>query len=533
VSRADTATAPSPALAPALVVAALGAIAYADSFAGVFVFDDARHIVDNAGVHALWPLSRIFAAELNSTRPLVALTFALNYAVSGTSPWSYHLFNLLVHLATAVTLFLLAHLTLRHERVPPALREQALALALCIAALWVVHPLHVGAVTYITQRFESLMGLFYLLALYAFARRRLVASLVLGILAVLCKEVALTLPAVVLLYDTVFVSSSWQRALAARWKYYVSYGLPAAFVVVSHVAASGGRWAGFAHPTYSSWGYLCTQAVVLVHYLGAVFDPGLLAFDYFWPLVTDWRIIVPCGLAVLALLAATLWAALERPALGFLGAAFFVILAPTSSLMPVSETICDYRMYLPSMAVIALVVCGGASLLGRRGRYGALGAAVACLVLMGFTIRENSFFRSEDALWSEVVRRQPENARAQNNVATLVARRGERALALAGYRESIRLDPTYLLARQNLAPLLLEDKAYAEALVHLRAMLALGYPFPEEVYFNLGVALRGLGQQGEAEQSFSRAVRLNPELAPLVHERAAAEPQPKAVDSHP
>jgi tetratricopeptide (TPR) repeat protein len=149
---------------------------------------------------------------------------------------------------------------------------------------------------------------------------------------------------------------------------------------------------------------------------------------------------------------------------------------------------------------------------------------IAGAVLLGFTIRENSFYRSEEALWHEVVRREPANARAQNNVATLAARQGKTEEAIARYHEAIRLNPTYLLSHQNLAPLLLKEKQYGEAIAEFQAMLELGYQFPEEAYFNLGVAQPGLGQHEAAQQNFLKAVQINPELAPMVEQAVAADP---------
>ncbi|MCE0497832.1 MAG: hypothetical protein LV481_07805, partial [Methylacidiphilales bacterium] len=154
-----------------LVLAALGA--YANSFSGPFLFDDLSAIRGNPGIRHLWPpwAPLLPPGELTvGGRPILNLSFALNYAVSGFNVWSYHALNLLIHILAGLILLGVVRRTL----LQPVLREKfgadAWPLALAVALLWTLHPLQTEAVTYLSQRAESLMGLFYLLTLYAFIR---------------------------------------------------------------------------------------------------------------------------------------------------------------------------------------------------------------------------------------------------------------------------------------------------------------------------------------------------------------------------
>src|SRR5580692_7194183 len=157
-------------LGAAGIIVLAGLVAYHNSFGGAFVLDDQQAIVENASLRHLWPIwSPLHATTLNATvngRPLLNLSLALNYAVSGLQPWSYHAANLLIHLLAGLALFGVARRTLERGGAGRA----ALPAAGAIALLWTVHPLQTEAVTYVVQRAESLMGLCYLLTLYCFIR---------------------------------------------------------------------------------------------------------------------------------------------------------------------------------------------------------------------------------------------------------------------------------------------------------------------------------------------------------------------------
>ncbi len=150
--------------------------AFSNSFAGPFVFDDIPSIVKNPTIRQLWPLWPTLCpprdGETVTGRPLLNLSLAINYAVSGQRVWSYHAANLGIHVFAALLLFGI----LRRSFLLPTMRDRwgtaALPLALVVALLWAIHPLQTESVTYIVQRAESLVGLFYFLTLYCFVRAR-------------------------------------------------------------------------------------------------------------------------------------------------------------------------------------------------------------------------------------------------------------------------------------------------------------------------------------------------------------------------
>ena len=217
-------------LVAAALIALAALAAYANSFTGPFVFDDGPSIATNRTLRHLWPpwesLQPPPAAGV-AGRPVLNFSFALNHAISGSAVWSYHALNLLVHLLGGLALFGVVRRTLL--RLRGATPTDPTWLALAIAAAWVVHPVQTASVTYVSQRAESLMALFYLLTLYSFSRATVchplddkragrtrrawaVATVAACALGMATKEVMVGAPLLVLLYDRTFVSMSFRDA---------------------------------------------------------------------------------------------------------------------------------------------------------------------------------------------------------------------------------------------------------------------------------------------------------------------------------
>src|SRR4029453_12410045 len=154
------------------LIAVVGAVTYATSLSGPFLFDDDASVVENTTIRNLRPSVALQPGRESPTagRPLVNLTFAINYAIGGLNVVGYHATNIAIHLLCGLVLFGLARRTLDLPRIPASLRHWSADLAFAITLLWVVHPLNSEAVNYITQRTESLMALFYLLTLYCAVR---------------------------------------------------------------------------------------------------------------------------------------------------------------------------------------------------------------------------------------------------------------------------------------------------------------------------------------------------------------------------
>jgi tetratricopeptide (TPR) repeat protein len=524
------------------IIAIAGIAAYANSLSGSFVFLDVSAIVDNPTIRHLWPLGPVLSPPADGGltvggRPLVNLSLALNYALSGTQVWSYHVLNLLVHILAGMALFGIARPMLaRWSELCPAdftpfgRDDERVAcpyfMALAVAVLWTVHPLQTESVTYIIQRAESLMGLFYLLTLYFFIRGAQAESFTwFGISWLACllgmasKEVMVSAPVIVFLYDRTFLSGSfagaWRRhgrihlALAATW-------ILLAWLVIGTGGNRGGT-SGFGLGI-SWWTYACTQFPAIFHYLRLAVWPHPLVFYYEVRWSRPLAVILPYALIVAGLAAATLVALWRQPAWGFLGAWFFAILAPTSLVPGLSQTLAEHRMYL---ALAPVVVAGVISLrmaLGRRSPI-VLFALAACLAWM--TARRNRDYRSDLALWSDTVAKSPDNPYTQSNLGLALAGAGRVPEAIDHFNKALKLNPGYAEARNNLGLALASEGRLLDAVSQYETALQLkpGYP---EAQSNLGVAMADLGRYDEAIVHFQAALALMPGYADARNDLAVA-----------
>src|ERR1044072_7322255 len=297
-----------------MLICVVGVIAYVTSFKGAFIFDDSYYLLLNAPViqHLSW---QTIASPATISRPLIGLSLAINYAISGTATWSYHAFNLSVHLLAALTLLGIVRRTLLSEKLKTQFAEHATFLALAIALIWMVHPLQTQSVTYIIQRCESVMGLCYLLTLYAairsFAAEKQTGWLALSILAcasgMLAKQVMVTAPVVVLVYDYLFVSTSLKEAITRHKKLYI--GLAASWLILGAIllASPVNPTAGFAVQAISPFAYFKSQFQIIVYYLRLACFPNALCIDYGWQKPESASAIIPYAIIVIGLQAATLW----------------------------------------------------------------------------------------------------------------------------------------------------------------------------------------------------------------------------------
>ena len=511
----------------------LGAVlaAYSGSFSGPFVFDDLDSIAGNPTIRHLTDWGQVWsppfaAGQTVGGRPLLNFSFALNYAWSGTRVESYHAVNLLIHALAGLVLFGVARRTLRRRDVVAA--PQADFAGFAIALLWLVHPLQTEAVTYIVQRAESLMGLLYLFTLYSFVRyaekgpgSRIWA--VLSILACLAgmgtKEVMVSAPVTVFLYDGIFLSENWREPWQRHRGVYAGLAATWALLAAAILAAHGrGGTVGGVVPV--SWGaYFLTQGPAILRYLRLVFWPHPLVFDY----GAEWSGsgAAPAVLLVLLLIAVVLFGLIRRRAWGFLGVGFFAVLAPTSLVPGIRQTLAEHRMYLALAPVLGLVVGGAAFWPGwtRRTAIPALGVVAG--LLLGLTWARNETYRTNLALWTDTVARRPLNPYAHNDLGDALKAAGRTPEAAAQFEEALRLKPDLPEAHNNLGNILWEEGHRAEALAHYQRALALR-PDYAPARNDLGVAETALGQFDAALGEFDRALVIDPAYGEARYNRGIA-----------
>lgn len=380
------------------------------------------------------------------------------------------------------------------------------------------------------------MGLFYLLTLYAFVRyageepdgRVYPAWGILSILACLAgmgtKEVMVSAPVVVLLYDRTFLSGSLGEAWRRHRGVYAGLAATWAALAAEILAAHGrGGTVGGAVPV--SWGaYALTQGPAILRYLGLAFWPHPLVFDYGAEWVSVRAAAPALGLVVLLVLA-TLAGVRRRTAGGFLGACFFAVLAPTSLVPGIRQTLAEHRMYLALAPLLAFVVGGIGLWPGWSGRTAArVGTGLICVaggLLAWLTFIRNETYRTDLALWADTVARRPLNPYAHNDLGDALKASGRTAEAADQFAEALRLKPDLPEAHNNLGNLLWEEGRRDEAIAHYQRALALRPDYAEAAN-DLGVAETALGRFDAALADFDRALALKPEYGEARYNRGIA-----------
>jgi len=507
-------------LGAAALVLMAAAIAFHNSFGGVYVLDDIQGIVENPTLRDLWPLSgplNLIPGGLTvSGRPILNLSLAVNYAISGTDIWSYHAVNLLIHMLAGVTLFGVVRRSLEKIAYPAAL-----PLAALVSALWMVHPLQTESVTYVIQRAESLMGLFYLLTLYATIRgadsRRpwlwYVAAIVCCALGMVTKEMTITAPIVVLLYDRAFLAGSFAEAWRRRKTLHVALALTS-LPLLWIVALLGNREGSAGFGVSVSWlSHAAMQFGAITHYLWLSLWPQPLIFDYGVIEPHGVLDVLPHAIVVLALLAVTVMGLVRNRPWAILGVWFFLILAPTSSIMPSNrQTFSEHRMYLPLAAVSVVAVLALFALLRRQTRLTVLIGILWIAILCTITIDRNRDYRSDLALYANVVTNYPKNAFGQFVYATALLDRGEDAEALKHFDIAVMLNKQDKPMRINRAYALLRLGRPAESVAEYEAGFRLG-PVGPDAFLGYAAALVQVGRNEEGMSYFREYTGLRPKDA--------------------
>jgi len=550
----------------ALMLIGAGVLAYSNCFRAPFIFDDDRCIVRNDRIRQLWPVWKVFNAR-PATRGVVNVSLALNYQIGkiltdagalkpnrqndlaedfggasddpGLDVTSYHVLNLAVHILAGLALFGVVRRTLTGDRLKDHIGNAATPVALVVALIWLLHPLQTSAVTYIIQRAESMMGMFYLLTLYcairsfdSTSRSRWAwygAAILACALGMRTKQVMLTAPLMVLLYDWIFVSRGLEKALRRHWLLYVGLVFTWLLLLKSLDLLLKDKTAGFGMVSMTPWQYARTQPGVILHYLRLALLPVGLCLDYRWPVAEGFWQIGPQMLAIAVLLALTCWALWKRPAVGFLGAWFFGVLSVSSSVIPIADLAFEHRMYLPLAAVICLLVVGG-YVLGRRllGRYLTVRAErrkavmVPCVTLLAgmivvlgcLTHARNAKYASKGTMWADVAAKRPNNSRAFYNLGNHYARHKQNAKAVECYKTAIRIQPDYAQAQYNLGNVLRKMNRYEEAIHYYKLAIenrdTLGSSGKvARIYNNLASVLVHQNRLDEAIPYYQRAIQVN------------------------
>jgi protein O-mannosyl-transferase len=485
-----------------------------------------------------------------SYQPVRNLSHILDYQLFGKNLLGYRLHTIVLYILNVLLvywllLFLLRkYILVRSETMsagngepPGRVTVQVENVALAIAALFAVHPVHVEAVDWLSARKEVLFGLFYLLSVYLYVRKEdwqgrrallgYVGSWLAFILSLLSKPSAASLPLVLLAYDLIVL-----RPPARAWKkrifLHLPFWIPFAAALVYFVKLAGTtatRWSAL-----SLYENILTAQKGLVKYAEILFYPVRLSARYF--IHPGKSLLDPAVIAgsiiSLGSLAFFLYCLKKRPLISFALAWFYLNWLPTAGFIPISTKVADRYVYLAMLGVCILVTAlilkvGDAisNSVEQRRKVLAYGATtvltVMVLVLSLATVSQNGVWKNEVALWENMAANSPTDL-AFNHLAKYYLGKGNLDKAESCYRASLRLGPNQVDVWNNLGNILLLQKKAAEAEPALEKALALTREASVKkaggmikgTLVNLSVALIMQKKFDQAEAKLSELVSLSP-----------------------
>ncbi len=499
-----------------------------------FTFDDYHMIIHNNHIKDLSLLPKtLMTTEISSVplmkgmyRPVLMASFAFNYRFARLKPVGYRIINLLIHVLNAIALYLLMV-----EALPGIASTAALASSL----LFTVHPLHSQAITYISSRSALLATLWYLGALLAYVRWRrkgatwsaagwLIGAWGMYLLGLGSKEIAITLPGVVVLWELVVGRRigpvKWGRVLAA-WGGFAAVGLSYLWWRQHLIGAIG-----VVRYVRSPLEDMLTQTVVGVFFMRMWVWPWPLSVDRAFPIVSQWS--DPRWLASVAVLGALLVLAVrwfrKRPSGAFGIGWFLMAFYPVAWASSLNQVAAEHHAYLPSIGWhIALGAVLSAWLLhrgwvgsGRWRRWWMVAIAVPLVLVAGVaTIRRNFDWRNGLTIWSAAVRVASASCRAHVNLGIEYEARDEWDLAMAEYETALRLVKDAFeeaTVRNNIGNLYAHQHRYEEAEAAFRRAIALSPEDPSLYWNNLGLAWKDQGRLDEAIEAYGIALQMRPLL---------------------
>ncbi|HET8541559.1 MAG TPA: tetratricopeptide repeat protein [Anaeromyxobacter sp.] len=556
-SAAPPAAAPAAPVRPAAlalaVPLALTVAAYARTLSGPLAFDDIGAIVENPAIRDLARFAAgPFRAEAQAGgRALTDLTFAVNHAIGGLAPWSYHLANLAIHLAAVVLVFLF---TARVARLAGAQRSDGIALA--VAGTFALHPIQTQAVSYVVQRAESLASALYLAVLLLLLEaerhpgtRRGAAAWAGAIVAfgggLGAKAIVVTAPVAHLLVAGAVAGAPDARRELGSWRRRLALVAPLAAMGAVHstrvFAGLTGSDAGPGVPGLPPASYLATQLRVLLTYLRLLAWPSGQNIE--WDVAPVHGLSDPRAwmsalvLAALAALAVAVWrrgrtapgpgGAAAR--LGGLGAAWFVlVLSPTSSVVPLADVLVEHRLYLAAWGPFLAAAAGAGRLVDRLGARGprialaALAALWAALAVA--TTLRNAVWQSSEALWRDAAAKSPHKGRIALSLGRALRLQGRIDEAIDVYEGALRraVGDAPLQARllNNIGTAYGQAGRLDGAIAAYQEALARA-PGERIVLWNLSGALLAKGELDAAEEVARRALATDPADAIALNALAA------------
>ena len=561
-------TPPRPGAWPS-ALAVLGAIlvafwAYSPAMHGEFLFDD--NVLPFSLPNAAAPLS----AWIGQIRPVLMFTYWINSRISSVDPFSYHVFNVMIHCLASLLMFPMVRRLLEWSGAEARLRNLLAGFA---ALLFLLHPVQAESVAYLAGRSEALSVLLVFACFTVFLYRPQpavtwpVAAAVLALFgaALLAKEHTVVLPGLLLLTDYWWNPGFSFQGIRRNWKLYLPVILGAAAGVAFFwhliLGVDTGGTAGFGIKEFTWYQYFFTQCRALFVYIGMFVLPVNLTADWDFPIsktILDGGAIF--GLLALLALAAAAWHYRRRFPLATYGYfVYLLLMSPTSSILPIQDTIAERRLYF-SMFGLLLILVDVLSRLKVDRRTLAAACLIVALAAAGATRARAAVWADPVSLWEDTVRKSPNKRRAHFQLAYAYDQQTRYGDAIEEYRKAAALGPLspdllvdWGLAYDHIAQFhqalaKFQQAALMQPTAHIYTQIGMAYaqqsrwmealqalataekadPSFPDTYVYRGKVYLNANQVPAAIQEYRRALAIDPTLEDARHDLAIAEARLRA-----
>ena len=519
-----------------LIILILCILIYSNTFNAPFIFDDLPHIKENPffrlnhiDFQRLWDAG--FKSP-NPSRPLANISYALNYYFGKYDVRGYHVINIIIHFINGILVYFLSLYTLRRVSGYSTQNRQQVSsvsnafISFFTALVFITHPIQTQSVTYIDQRMTSMAVMFYLLSLLFYIMGRLslkklnrgilfFCSFVSWVMALGSKEIAATLPLIILIYEWYFFQDIRMKWLRRNIKYFL--GIMIVLGLVAFISL-GKRpidqfWGFYAIRDFTVWERVLTQFRVIILYISLLFYPHPSRLNFLHSISTSHSLLEPVTtllslLVIITLIGFAILIARRQRLISFCILWFFINLAIESSVIGL-EMIYEYRLYLPMIGFAILTINLVFGCLQKKKFWAILMASIIIIFLGTTTYVRNRVWQNGITFWSDVISKNPHSSRAHNNLGIALKMENRVEEAIVHYSEALRLNPDYEKPHNNLGNALYKQGRIDDAIDHFLGALRLK-PFYWEAHFNLGKALDEMGRTEEAIDHYLQALRLRP-----------------------
>ena len=530
-----------------LLIILLGLAIYGQTFGFNFVFDDLDFIVNNPyikrfdHIHYIWK-------TFPKTRAIGFYSFALNYHINQLHPQGYHIFNFIVHLlavgmvwATATVLFKIAGwipFNVRGVTEPSVtIRE----LPFVMAVLFLVHPCQTQAVTYISQRFESMATVFYLGTIYCYLCARVsssqankiflfTCSIVLAIFGIFTKEVAATIPLMILAVELIVLKGNLINSKKfLSWYYYLLIAVLGIIFVLLFTKIVRTNFVDiyvhFSSPSSSHDGdiitggrYVLTQMRVFLTFIRLLIFPVHQNLDYDYPLSTGLlnpplTLLGFCLIGFIAFLIFRLRK--DQPLIAF-GLAWILITFSINT-APRMNVIFEHKLYLISFGFFLAAVCALSTIIkDRKILFGLLIILIAVLSLVSY--KRNQVWENQVTLWEDVTKKSPNKSRPYNGLGVAYDEQGNFIQALSNFNKAIDLNPNYAQAYNGRGNVYSKQGHFVQALFDYDKAIEID-PNYADVYYNRGIFYDKQGDFTQALSNYNKAIEINSDYTEAYYNR--------------